>query len=460
MKNLIIPYQQRTRLFMKRKNIMYNNSVFNCCVWRGMPYMPSFLRGREGIPRHTQQLLSVLMFIIVFTFLTLNSCSRTNDWVQFRGEEGRGVSNSRITPPLGIRWKIKLQSGNEKIRALNPPIVMGDTIYFGSDDGNFYALDVESGYMRWVFKSGAEINSIPSSDKDNIYFGSKDGKLYALSCETGQVIWTFQAESQINSQVQRYGDYIIFVGDADAVYFLSPQGEEKFRIKNPGWYNYSFLVTDDIMYMGTGPVVELVGPYNIKERKFLWFLDYHEMDAIWYSFTAIRGDLLYLGTASVAMDTTYLGYHAFNRHTGELVWRKYQEGKLFLRGYNDVWEYFLRNLDILDFMSPAVWKDFVIFTGGDNTARAFDAKTGDLRWEKIFDSPVSSAPTIASGRVYFGLMGDNYSPPKLICISARDGRLLWQMETEGSILSAPVIAGKRVIFGTDKSVFYVLERVF
>jgi len=62
--------------------------------------------------------------------------------------------------------------------------------------------------------------------------------------------------------------------------------------------------------------------------------------------------------------------------------------------------------------------------------------------------------------VYFGLMGNDYSPSKLVCISARDGRLLWQMETEGSILSAPVISGKRVIFGTDKNVFYVLEQVF
>jgi len=461
MKNPVIPppSKQANIPSMKRNPIVNNNSLFNL-GGRETPYMPSFLRGREGVSR-PPRLGSVLIFTIISLFLTLtSSCSRPSDWIQFRGEDGRGVSNSRITPPLGIRWKINLQSGDEKIRSLNPPIVMRDTIYFGSDDGNFYALDVESGYMRWVFKSGAEINSIPCSDKDNIYFGSKDGKLYALSCETGQVIWTFQADSQINSQVQRYGDYVIFVGDADAVYFLSPQGEEKFRIRNPGWYNYSFLVADDIMYMGTGPTVELVGPFNIKKREFLWFMDYHEMEAIWYSFTAVRGDLLYMGTASVIMDTTYLGYHAFNRHTGEVVWRKYLDGKIYGQNFNNIWDYFIRNLDILDFMSPAVWKDLVIFTGGDNTARAFDAETGELRWEKIFDTAVSSAPTIASGRVYFGLMGDDYNPPKLVCISARDGRLLWQMETEGSILSAPVIAGKRVIFGTDKSVFYVLERVF
>ncbi|MCL2267415.1 MAG: PQQ-binding-like beta-propeller repeat protein, partial [Treponema sp.] len=177
-----------------------------------------------------------VIFVILFCFF-LPACSRSSDWVQFRGEGGRGASVSRITPPLGLKWKINLQSTDETIRSLNPPLVIGDTIYFGSYDGNFYALDVESGYMRWVFKSGAEINSIPYADKDKVYFGCKDGKLYALSLESGEEIWNFQTRSQINSLVQRYGDFIVFVGDADAIYFLSPDGEEQYRINNPGWYN-------------------------------------------------------------------------------------------------------------------------------------------------------------------------------------------------------------------------------
>jgi outer membrane protein assembly factor BamB len=393
-----------------------------------------------------------------FIFL-LAGCSRKNDWVQFRGEGGRGVSSSRITPPLGLRWKIKLQSGDEKIRSLNPPVVMGDTIYFGSDDGNFYALDVESGYMRWVFKSGAEINSIPYADKDQVYFGSKDGKLYALSRETGQEVWTFRTRSQINSQVQRYGDYIIFVGDADAIYFLSPDGKEQFRVNNPGWYNYTFLMADNVMYFGTGPRVELIGPFDIEKREFLWFLPYHEIAATWYSFSAVSGDLLYFGTADGYYGMS-LGFYAYNRHTGEKVWEQHRDGILRYMGNEEVWDVFLRDLNMLDFMAPAVWKDSVVFTGGDMAARAFDAKTGAPRWQKVFDSPVCSSPTIAAGRVYFGLLGNENTPPSLVCISARDGSILWQMETEGSLLSAPVIAGKRIIFGTDESVFYVLEQVF
>nr|AGS53747.1 serine/threonine protein kinase related protein [uncultured bacterium contig00076] len=369
------------------------------------------------------------------------------------------MSASRITPPLGLRWKIKLQEGDEIIRSLNPPVVMGDTIYFGSDDGNFYALDVESGYMRWVFKSGAEINSIPYADKDKVYFGSKDGKLYALSRETGQEMWNFPVRSQINSQVQRYGDYIIFVGDADAIYYLSPEGEEQFRIDNPGWYNYTFLMADDVMYFGTGPRVQMVGPFDINKREFLWYLPYHEIDSIWYSFCAIRGDLLYFGTADIR-GGTYFGFYAIDRNTGEIVWDRYSEGIFHSFDVFDEYIIFMRNVELLDFMAPTVWRDLVIFTGGDCAARAFDASTGELRWEKVFDTPVSSAPTIAEGRVYFGLLGNDYTSPQLICISARDGKTLWQMDTEGSLLSAPVIAGKRIIFGTDKSVFYVLEQVF
>ena len=398
-------------------------------------------------------------FAVLISILLLNSCSLNNDWVQFRGEGGRGVSNSRIAPPLGLRWKIKLQEGSERIRSLNPPVIIGNTIYFGSDDGNFYALDVESGYMRWVFKSGAEINSIPYADKNNVYFGSKDGKLYALSRDTGQEIWHFQARSQINALVQRYGDYIIFVADADAIYFLSPDGKEQFNIFNPGWYNYTFLMADDVMYFGTGPRTDLVGPYDINARDFLWFLPFNEIRAIWYSFTAVRKDLLYFGTADVYGDM-YLSYYAFNRNTGEMVWEQHHEG--FLKGYDYemIWRYFLRNVDVLDFLAPTVWRDLVIYAGGDCIARALDANTGTLRWEHIFDTPISSPPTIASGRVYFGLLGNDHTPPQFVCISARDGKLLWQMETEGSLLSAPVIAGKRIIFGTDQNIFYVLEQVF
>ena len=400
----------------------------------------------------------LLLFIL---FLLLLSCGRHADWVQFRGEEGRGTSSTRISPPLGIRWKIKLQPDGERINALNPPVVVGNTIYFGSEDGNFYALDAESGYMRWVFRSGAEINSIPCVDNNKVYFGSKDGRLYALSRESGHEQWNFLAGSQINSLVERYGDYVIFVGDADAIYFLSPDGYEEFRVNNPGWYNFTFNVADDVMYFGTGSFVRHVGPYDIKRRELKWVLPFNEISATWYSFAAVRKNLVYFGTADFSY-ATELGFYAFNRETGKKVWERRSEGVFASRFWyvEDELEFFFRNLEVLDFMAPTIWKDLVIYTGGDMTARAFNAENGTLRWEKTFETPIASPSTAAGSRLYFGLMGDIRHSPQLVCLDARDGKLLWSMETEGSLLSAPVIAVKRIIFGTDESVFYVLEEVF
>ena len=403
-----------------------------------------------------------LIFLVIFLFtLFFAGCSRRADWVQFRGEGGHGVSTARISPPLGVRWKVRLQDDGITINAFNPPVVIGDTIYFGSGDGNFYALDVESGYMRWVFKSGAEINSIPYADNRLVYFGSQDGRLYALSREDGREIWSFPTNSQINSQVQRYGDHVIFVGDADAFYFLSPEGEEQFRIDNPGWYKFTFHIADNVIYFATGPRVDLVGPFDIARREFLWFIPFDEIDSFWYSVAAIRKDLVYFGTADIRGGTNF-GYYALDRNTGSIVWASYHEGVFHDPSWDsfDEWLFFRRNIDMLDFIAPTVWRDLVIYTGGDVVARAFDAETGELRWERAFDMPIASSSTIAGSRLYFGLYGDDQTPSRLVCLEARDGRYLWSMEIEGSLLSAPVIAGKRIIFGTDQSVFYVLEEVF
>jgi len=360
-----------------------------------------------------------------------------------------------------VRWRIRLQEDGRRIDSFNPPVVIGDTIYFGSGDGNFYALDVESGFMRWIFRSGGEINSIPYADDRHIYFGSKDGRLYALSRLDGQEVWSFSANGQINSLVRRYGDYVIFVGDADAIYFLSPEGEERFRVNNPGWYHFTFLIADGVMYFATGPRVLDVGPFDINRREFLWFIPFHEINAIWYSVASIRGDLVHFGTADIRRGTE-LGFYALDRRTGRIVWSRTLDGVFPGAGwaFHDQWDFFFRNMEMLDFLAPTIWRDLVIYTGGDAVARAFHADTGELRWEHAFDTPVSSSSTIAGNRLYFGLYGNDQRPSRLVCLDARTGRLLWYMETEGSLLSAPVIAGRRIIFGTDRSVFYVLEEVF
>jgi len=194
----------------------------------------------------------------------------------------------------------------------------------------------------------------------------------------------------------------------------------------------------------------------------LWILDTDLFQSIWYSFPALRGDKLFFSTADLGGNFWRLSYYAFRRRTGERAW-VYEDESVWGDMPVDPEALFARNMHLLDYMAPAVWKDLVIYASGDAAVRAFRAGSGRLAWKRTFDQVTSSAVTVAGNRIYFGLRGEEpfgSRPPRLVCLSARNGRLLWQMDVEGALLSAPVIAGKWMVFGTDRNFFYVLEEVY
>ena len=197
---------------------------------------------------------------------------------------------------------------------------------------------------------------------------------------------------------------------------------------------------------------------------YLWILDTSLFDAVWYSFPALQGDLLYFSTMNPLIDRWELNYYAFDRLTGRQVWKYADYAVWPYRKPLDTRELFEQNMYLIDYLAPSLWKKLVIYTSGDSMVRALDKKTGALVWEQQFNSITTSAPTVAGDFVYFGIdsTGSGYfgDPPKVVCLSARTGRKMWEMETDGRLLSAPVIAQNWMIFGTDTNHFYVLEALF
>jgi outer membrane protein assembly factor BamB len=60
------------------------------------------------------------------------------------------------------------------------PLIIGDTVYVGSDDRHFYAFDAATGKERWSFKTGARVSVPPTYGEGLILVGSNDGYLYAF----------------------------------------------------------------------------------------------------------------------------------------------------------------------------------------------------------------------------------------------------------------------------------------
>jgi outer membrane protein assembly factor BamB len=60
------------------------------------------------------------------------------------------------------------------------PLVIGETVYVGSDDRHFYAFDAASGKKLWSYRTAGSISSSPTYGEGLILIGSNDGFLYAF----------------------------------------------------------------------------------------------------------------------------------------------------------------------------------------------------------------------------------------------------------------------------------------
>nr|WP_026315882.1 PQQ-binding-like beta-propeller repeat protein [Actinokineospora enzanensis] len=126
------------------------------------------------------------------------------DWSTWTGD-GTGsrfaAAEHKITNRTAGQLKLKWAYAYAKtgFPAKSQPAVVGDTIYFGTPDGRFVALDAKTGATRWSFT----LNSVPGGTiatdgptvaRGKVYFGDFGGTLYALDQRTGKLVWAKDTE--------------------------------------------------------------------------------------------------------------------------------------------------------------------------------------------------------------------------------------------------------------------------
>jgi len=94
------------------------------------------------------------------------------------------------------------------------PQIYGGTVYFGSCDGNLYALSKITGSEIWRFSAGDEIIADVAIEDSRIYFGAMSGKVYCVSLK-GNVVWEFHAEDSIILGKPLICGDILYIGSAD-----------------------------------------------------------------------------------------------------------------------------------------------------------------------------------------------------------------------------------------------------
>ena len=83
-----------------------------------------------------------------------------------------------------ILWKHELPG-----RAESSPLVMGDTLYFGCEDGQLFALSTRNGHERWATTLGGPVKSAPAYYGGTLYVGDYGGYMNAVDAKTGALRW-------------------------------------------------------------------------------------------------------------------------------------------------------------------------------------------------------------------------------------------------------------------------------
>ena len=74
-------------------------------------------------------------------------------------------------------------------RVYSAPVPQEDDVFFGSDDGRLYKVDVDSGILIWEFATKDKVRGGPALAAGKVVFASWDGFLYALDAESGALAW-------------------------------------------------------------------------------------------------------------------------------------------------------------------------------------------------------------------------------------------------------------------------------
>jgi outer membrane protein assembly factor BamB len=144
-----------------------------------------------------------------------------------------------------VLWKHPLPD-----RAESSPVVVGNSLYFGCEDGNLYSLSTRNGHVRWATTLGGAVKSAPAYRRGVLYVGDYGGYMNAVRAGDGKLLW------QTGSLGQGFGTSGEFYSTPAVAYGRVYAGNNDTRV-------YSFDQKDGALawsystggYVYSGPVV-------------------------------------------------------------------------------------------------------------------------------------------------------------------------------------------------------------
>jgi outer membrane protein assembly factor BamB len=362
-------------------------------------------------------------------------------WPKFRRDEAQ-TGRSPIRPvrdDAAQPWVFATGKG-----IFSSPVIGADeTVYIGSADRNFYAIDT-AGRERWRFATGEIIDSSALlDDRGRLYVGSGDGHVYALDAATGAEVWRFAAQPAVDT-----GGYInwfegnVAMGvdgnlyapnDNFRVYVIDrDDGTSPWAVElyDQTWSSPAVDVATGRFYLGNNNLLPELGNNTFAYEP--------EGGQVWSasSLGSVAASPLVVAEHGLVVVGGFDGYlHAYRIADGTAAWSFPTRDHLYA--------------------SPSLDGDVIVQPSADGTVYAVDAATGSLRWQFDTRDPIRSSPAIdGDGNIYVG-GGDGR-----LYVLDRSGALRYRMQLasgeRNDLNSSPALGRRGVYLGAESGeVFFV-----
>ncbi len=263
---------------------------------------------------------------IVAAETTLQGWGLTLEGTRFIDAATAGLTKADVKN-LHLKWAFAYPGAT---RARSQPSYHAGSILVGSQDGTVYALDLNSGCVRWTFKANVEVRSAISvraaADGSNAtaFFGDIKGMVYAIDATDGSLVWQTQAGDHpavtLTGSPRLYNERL----------YVPLSSSEWASAADPAYPCCTFRGAVVAMDVHTGAIQWTTysipeAPAPTGELNSQGAQRFHPAGApIWNSPTIdVQRGLLYVGTGeaytSPAADTSD-SVLAMDLETGELVW--------------------------------------------------------------------------------------------------------------------------------------------
>lgn len=377
----------------------------------------------------------------------LNSNSSPGEWAMFRHDLGHSgaTGSSSVLPQGSLKWTFSTDAPIH-----SSPAVAYGTVYFGSRDFKFYALDAATGTKRWEYEVDSWVESSPTVANGVVYFGSNDGWLHALDAHSGEKLWDFKTRFPVASSAAVAGDIVYFGADDYYIYALNAaDGTKLWDFNTKGILKSSPVVSNGIVYTGSA------GGFSYA---------LHALDGR----LRLRYKTRYpvFSSPVVSDDTVY-----FINDNGDLYavdgkarnWpQEYEIRPHWLQLYvfglpipippppppsGFLWGLRLRASS----SSPVLTADS-LYAGADNKLMAVDLEGRQIRWEFEADGTIRSSPAVAGNTIYFGS-----DKGRLYAVDATSGEKLWDIPLGEKITSSPAVADGTIYIGSHDGNLYAIK---